>query len=66
MSLVRSALMFAGTSFAIALTLEASIDPNGALDRVLDQTQHKVEVAAVSIYHFVNEVAPELLQTKEN
>mgnify|MGYP000134231028 FL=1 len=66
MSLMRSALMFAGTSFAIAFVMEASIDANGALDRVLDQTQHKVEVTAISIYQFVNEVAPELLQVKDN
>ena len=66
MSLMRSALMFAGTSFAIAFVMEASIDANGALDRVLDQTQHKVEVTAISIYHFVNEVAPDLLQVKDN
>ena len=66
MSLMRSALMFAGTSFAIAFVMEASIDANGAFDRVLDQTQHKVEVAAISIYQFVNEVAPDLLQMKEN
>ena len=66
MSLMRSALMFAGTSFAIAFVMEASIDANGARDRVLDQTQHKVEVTAISIYHFVNEVAPDLLQVKDN
>ena len=66
MFLMRSALMFAGTSFAIAFVMEASIDANGALDRVLDQTQHKVEVTAISIYQFVNEVAPNLLQVKEN
>lgn len=66
MSLMRSSLMFAGTSFAIAFVMEASIDANGALDRVLDQTQHKVEVTAISIYHFVNEVAPDLLQVKDN
>ena len=66
MSLMRSSLMFAGTSFAIAFVMEASIDANGALDRVLDQTQHKVEVTAISIYQFVNEVAPDLLQLKEN
>ena len=47
-------------------SMEASIDANGALDRVLDQTQHKVEVTAISIYQFVNEVAPELLQVKDN
>lgn len=66
MSLMRSALMFAGTSFAIAFVMEASIDANGALDRVLDQTQHKVEVTAISIYQFVNEFAPDLLQVKDN
>ena len=66
MSLMRSGLMFAGTSFAIAFVMEASIDANGALDRVLDQTQHKVEGTAISIYQFVNEFAPDLLQVKDN
>ena len=39
MSLMRSALMFAGTSLAIAFVMEASIDANGAFDRVLDQCE---------------------------